>query len=287
MKIRVENLKFSYNQNQVLNIGSINFESGKIYGIVGKNGVGKTTFFKALTNIIVNYTGSVIIDDIDIKQDLSPLAGVGIVLDDMELYKHQTGMFNLKFFGGLRGGFNQEQAMRLASQLEIATAINNKVSTYSLGMYKKLILLISLMNDAQTLIFDEPFRGLDTKSVNWFKNYLLDLKSEGRTILISSHIQEDIESLSDIVLVMENGDFNHKFDMTSDAIQYIYTVEVSDKSAFIAILTENNINFDDQTKSIKFEAHQEHYLKLFNKAVSQGIEFYQIKKENKFVTLIK
>jgi ABC-2 type transport system ATP-binding protein len=154
-------------------------------------------------------------------------------------------------------------------------------------MNKKLILLISVMNDAQILIFDEPFRGLDAKSVHWFKNYLLDLKNQGRIILISSHIQEDIETLSDKVLVMSNGDFSNIFDLKNAVQNYIYHVEVNDKKAFANLLHTNEIRFEEQEKFIKFELDEANYKEIFKQTVAQGIEFYQIKKENKFVELIK
>ncbi len=287
MKIKVENLQFSFSMKKVLNISNIEFEQGKIYGIVGKNGVGKTTFFKALTNIITNYTGLVEIDGVDIKKNLQILSKVGIVLDDMELYKNHTGLFNLRYFGGLRGGFDETKALKLARELEIHESINKKVGEYSLGMYKKLILLISVMNNAEILIYDEPFRGLDTKSVTWFKNYFLDLKSQGRTILISSHIQEDIETLSDKVLVMSNGDFNDVFDLKNVEQKYIYRVEVNDKNAFKNLLHKNEIRLEEQEKFIKFELDEANYKEIFKQAVVQGVEFQQIKKENKFIELIK
>lgn len=287
MKIKIENLQFSYSNKKVLNVSNIEFETGKIYGIVGKNGVGKTTFFKALTNIITNYTGLVEIDGFDIKQNLQILSKVGIVLDDMELYKNHTGLFNLRYFGGLRGGYDETQALKLARELEIYESINKKVSTYSLGMNKKLILLISVMNDAQILIFDEPFRGLDANSVNWFRNYMLNLKNQGKILLISSHIQEDIETLSDKVLVMSNGDFGDTFDLKNEAQNYIYRVEVNDKNAFINLLHKNEIQFKEQEKFIKFELNEAIYKEVFKQSVALGIEFYQIKKENKFVDLLK
>lgn len=287
MKIKVENLQFSYQNKKVLNISKIDFEQGKIYGIVGKNGAGKTTFFKALTNIIVNYKGVVEIDGASIKNNFQSLSKVGIVLDDLELYKSHTGLFNLRYFGGLRGGFDERQAIKLADELEIADSLDKKVSSYSLGMHKKLILLISIMNDAQILIFDEPFRGLDAKSVNWFKNYLIDLKNQGRTILISSHIQDDIESLSDKVLVLSNGDFNGVFDLKNEAQNFIYRVEVSDQQAFIKLLEQNTILFEVQDKLIKFELGEAAYKTLFKQSVENGLEFSQIKKENKFAELIK
>lgn len=287
MKIRARNLQFSFGNKKVLNVSNIEFEQGKIYGVVGKNGVGKTTFFKALTNIITNYTGLVEIDGQNIKKNLQTLSQVGIVLDDMELYKNHTGLFNLRYFGGLRGGFDEAQALKLARELEIDDSINKKVSDYSLGMNKKLILLISVMNDANILIFDEPFRGLDEKSVNWFKNYLLDLRNQGRTILISSHIQEDIETLSDKVLVMSSGDFSEVFDMKNTNQNYIYRIEVNDKTAFANLLLKNTISFEEHEKFIKFELDNVNYKEVFKQAVTQGIEFYQIKKENKFVELLK
>lgn len=287
MKIKVKNVQFSYGAKKVLNISNIEFEAGKIYGIVGKNGVGKTTFFKVLTNIITNYTGLVEMDEVDIKKNLKVLSKVGIVLDDMELYKNQTGLFNLRYFGGLRGGFDEVQALKLAHELEIGDSIHKKVSSYSLGMNKKLILLISVINDAQILIFDEPFLGLDTKSVSWFKDYLLDLKSKGRMILISSHVQEDIETLSDKVLVMEKGDFNNVFDLKNTVQNYIYRIEVNDKNAFTNLLHEYEIQFEEQEVFIKLELTEEKHKEIFKSAVAQEIEFYQIKKESKFIDLIK
>lgn len=287
MKIKVENLQFSYSIKKVLNVSNIEFEQGKIYGIVGKNGVGKTTFFKTLTNIITNYTGLVEIDGVDIKKDFKILSKVGIVLDDMELYKNHTGLFNLRYFGGLRGGFDETYALKLARELEIDDSINKKVGSYSLGMSKKLILLISIMNDAQILIFDEPFRGLDAKSVDWFKNYLLDLKNQGRIILISSHVQKDIETLSDKVLVLSNGDFSDSFDLKNAVQNYIYRVEVNDKTLFTNLLHKNKIQFEEHEKFIKFELDNENFKDVFKQSVAQEIEFYQIEKVNKFIELIK
>jgi len=287
MNIKVDNLQFAYSVFKVLNISSVEFEHGKVYGIVGRNGVGKTTFFKALTNIITNYSGSVLMDDVNIKNNLKALSKVGIVLDDMGLYKNQTGLFNLRYFGGLRGGFDEKRALQLAQELEIDDSLNKKVKNFSLGMNKKLILLISLMNDAEILIFDEPFRGLDIKSVNWFRNYLLDLKKQGRMILISSHVQDDIESLCDKVLVMNNGDFSDIFDLKNPAQNYVYRVEVSDKNLFTELLRSNQISFDEQEKFIKFELNETKYKELFKLAVAKDIEFLQIKKENKFIDLIK
>ena len=287
MKIQVANLQFAYGIKRVLNISNVEFNQGNIYAIVGKNGVGKTTFFKTLTNIITNYSGYVFINGENVKQNSQILSNVGIVLDDMELYKNRTGMFNLQYFGGLRGGFDERRAFELAKELEIDSALEQKVSQYSLGMNKKLILLISLMNDAKILIFDEPFRGLDAKSVEWFRDYLLNLKKENRMILISSHIQEDIEALADKVLVLMNGDFQSEFDLNDTSQVFIYNVEVNTEEMLIRLLEEYGVAYTKKGKLIEFAVPEASYKEIFRLAVANGIEFYQIKKESQFVKHVK
>ena len=288
MKVQVNNLNFSYGANQVLNISSTGFEEGNIYAIVGRNGVGKTTFFKAITNIVTNYTGQVFIDKVNVKDNLSILSQVGIVLDDMELYKSRTGLFNLRYFGGLRGGFDEAYAMQLATELEISDALSSKVSRYSLGMNKKLILLISLMSNANILVFDEPFRGLDLKTVEWFRNHLINMKNENRLILISSHVQEDIETLSDKVMILANGDFISEFDLRDKNQTLLYRVEVNNPSQFIHLLIESNTPYQQQGDSlVAFHATEEKYKSLFKLAVAKELEFYQIKKESLFTQHIK
>lgn len=287
MKINVENLDFSYGSKHVLNISKASFKQGEAYGIVGKNGVGKTTFFKCLVNIITNYNGSVLIDDMEVRSNLSVLKDVGIVLDDMSPYRDRTGMFNLRYFAGLRGEVSLDTIMQLAMDLEIANDLETKVSKYSLGMTKKLQLLISLMNNANILIFDEPFRGLDEKTVNWFREYLINQKQQGRTILISSHVKEDIESVADHVLVLENGDFVASYDLTDTTQNYLYFVEVSNTELFTSILTDMGISATTTGKLLQFTAGEELYRQIFKQAVANDIEFFQVKKEVPFSKFVR
>ena len=287
MKIQISNLDFSYSARRLLQVSNIAFEQGKAYGIVGKNGVGKTTFFKCLVNIITNYRGSVLINGLEVRSNLHVLGNVGIVLDDMNLYRSRTGMFNLKYFAGLRGGAPLSNIVKLAEELEIADALETKVSKYSLGMTKKLQLLISLMNDAEILIFDEPFRGLDAKSVDWFRNYLVQKKRQGHTILISSHVQEDIESIADHVFVLENGDFSATFDLNDRRQEFSYSVEVSDTDQLRRLLEDADISARMAGKFLQFAATEEQYREVFKQAVAQGIEFDQVKKEVQFARFVR
>lgn len=287
MKIQVNNLNFGYKNLAVLNINDATFEKGKAYGIVGKNGVGKTTFFKCLVNIITNYKGQVLIDGQDVRNNPQLLGKVGIVLDDMSLYKNRTGLFNLRYFIGLRGTFDEEKVMSLARELEIVDFLSYKVSKYSLGMVKKLHLLISLVDNAEILIFDEPFRGLDEQSVGWFRNYLLKLKNQGKTILISSHVQDDIEAISDVALLLEKGDFVREFDLNDASQEFQYMVVVNDIGEAVTILNALNMPYQQEEQKIYFTAFEDEYRVFFKKAIEQGIEFDQIKKELLINKLVK
>lgn len=287
MKISVENLTFAYGARGGLGGVSAEFESGKIYGIVGNNGVGKTTFFKTLTNIITNYAGTVTFDETNVRENPTVLAKTGILLDDIELYKSYTGWFNLRYFGGLRGEFDEETAQQLAEQLNIAENLNQRVSSYSLGMGKKLLLLISLMNDADVLIFDEPFRGIDAKSVAWFRNYLLNLKKKGKLILVSSHVQEDIETLCDEVYVLSNGKFTDSFDLTDSAQILIYKVAVNQPEILVEILSDKAISNTVSDQTVKFESTVENFQSIFKAAAARDIVFDEIKKESKFAEFVK
>ncbi|MFC4651833.1 ATP-binding cassette domain-containing protein [Lactococcus nasutitermitis] len=288
MQIKIENLTFSYKSKAVLSIHESEFDSGKIYGIVGKNGVGKTTFFKTLTNIITNYSGRISFDEQEVKKNPNLLTKVGIMLDDMELYKSYTGLFNLRYFGGLRGGFDEARALEIAAKLDLTTEqLMGKVSRYSLGMKKKLILLISIMNDAEILIFDEPFRGIDAKSVEWMRSYLLDLKQKGKLILISSHVQEDIESVCDQVYLLAGGDFKASFDLRDTKQLLTYTVVVNEPEKLKTYLTDAGLEPVVTGNNVKFDSTIEDFQKTFRHAVEHGVDFDSIKKESKFADIIK
>jgi ABC-2 type transport system ATP-binding protein len=286
MKIEVKEVKFAYGDRPVLAIDQGSFEAGKIYGIVGKNGAGKTTFFKALTNILTNYRGLISYDGVTVKQNPEVLTKVGITLDDMELYKSYSGRFNIRYFGGLRGGFDEEKANAMAESLGIKEVLDQKVSQYSLGMSKKLILLISLMNDAEILIFDEPFRGIDAASVNFLRQYLLNLKAQGKLILISSHVQEDIESLCDEVRVLSEGNFAASYDLKDNSQTLLYTIAVSDVPAMVKILTARNISAMTKENLLRFDSTAAHFQEIFKEAVAMDIVFNEIKKESKFAGFV-
>ncbi|MCM1598411.1 MULTISPECIES: ABC transporter ATP-binding protein [Latilactobacillus] len=239
MQIEINNLVVTYKNNVALDLKNLTIPNGGAYGIVGHNGAGKTTLFKSLTNIITNYSGEIQIDGQNVRDNPAILNRVGIVLDGMSVYMNQTGWFNLAYFSGLRGEFNREQARTLAAEIGIEAVLNQKVKTYSYGMKKKLILLIALLHQPELLILDEPFRGLDLDTVQWFKTYLQKLISEGSmTLLISSHVQSDIEMFCQSVFVIDHGQLRETIDLATESDKKLRVVDTTDNVKVQAILTE-------------------------------------------------
>lgn len=248
MQIEVKDLTVSYHNKVALDLTELVIPGGGAYGLVGHNGAGKTTLFKSLTNIIVNYGGSIKMDGQDVRQHPEILGRVGIVLDGMSVYINQTGWFNLAYFSGLRGEFNRSAAQQLATELGIDDVLDQKVKTYSYGMKKKLILLIALLHQPDLLILDEPFRGLDLESVNWFKAYLKKLIADDKmTLLISSHVQSDIEALCQQVFVIDQGLLKETIDLTKESDQQRRVLNTTDNQRVQSLLTELDYPYETMT----------------------------------------
>ena len=254
MEIKIKDLIMRYGRAEVLNIPSLEFEKGISYGLVGHNGAGKTTLFKCITNIITTYQGEISINNELVKEQNELLLNVGIVLDGMSVYTNRTGWFNIEYFSGLRGTFDEEKAKNLARELDLYSVLDQKVKNYSYGMQKKLILLIALMHTPEILILDEPFRGLDIDTVKWFKGYLKQLTKQGLTLLISSHVQNDLETLCDVVYVIDRGRVCETIDMKAEKEKMVRLINTTNNERFIALLDAANYYYQvDDEGSIKID----------------------------------
>lgn len=242
--IEISNVTASYGKVEALNIRNLQFEDGVAYGVVGPNGAGKTTLFKTITNIITNYNGIITIDNVDVRQHNEVLVNVGLVLDGLSVYKSRTGWFNIRYFGGLRGGFDEMAARELAQELDIYGVLTKPVKTYSYGMQKKLILLIAVLSSPKVLILDEPFRGLDAETVKWFKKYLKKMKENGMMLIVSSHVQNDLEELCSRVFVIDRGRIVKEIDLVAEEQKMNRYVDTTNNQRFTEILTELGLQFE-------------------------------------------
>lgn len=279
MEIKIKDLIMRYGRAEVLNIPSLSFEKGVSYGLVGHNGAGKTTLFKCITNIIASYQGEIYIDNSLVKQHNELLLNVGIVLDGMSVYSSRTGWFNIQYFSGLRGTFDEEKAKNLARELDLYSVLDQKVKNYSYGMQKKLILLIALMHTPEILILDEPFRGLDIDTVKWFKGYLKQLTSQGLTLLISSHVQNDLEALCDMVYVIDRGRISETIDMNEEKAKLIRLINTTNNERLIEILEEVNYYYQlDDLGGLKVDISDERWSGVKALLAEEAIDILELSK---------
>lgn len=281
MEVKVSHVVKRYGVLEVLNIDELTFEAGKAYGVIGPNGAGKSTLFKCITNIIGDYQGQVSIGGVFVKEDNSILSNVGIVLDGISVYKDRTGWFNIEYFSSLRGNFDAQKAEKLAIELEISEYLHSKVKTYSYGMVKKLILLIALLHDPKILILDEPFRGLDNETVTWFKFYLKQMTQKGMTLIISSHVRNDIESLCQEVYILKKGRLDRHIDLSDISQKMVRDVETTNQEALIVILESFNYYYQVlETGIIRLNIQDERWLNVKKTLTEQHVEITELAKVN-------
>ena len=247
-EIIINNLKKLYKKNLVLNIPYMKIKSGISVGIFGANGSGKSTLIKCITGLLP-YDGEIFIDGKDIAKTPSLLASVGILIEEPALYKDITGRKNIKYFCS-----DTTNMTEYAKILDIETILDKKVSSYSLGMKQKLAILLACVKGKNLILLDEPFNGLDIISVEKAIDLLNICRSNGATILITSHQLEVSQKAIDEYYLLKNTEiFNCTAPKPTGGDKF--QIEFFEKdSAVLAskLLQENNYQckYEDYTVKI-------------------------------------
>ena len=203
--ICVNNGTKSFKNQEVLSNINIVFESGKIYGIVGYNGSGKSVLLKCICGFLTLDSGEIEINGKKLKKDIDMIQDAGVIIEEPAFLKEYSGKRNLEFLYSIRNKLNPEvisKAMRLVGLDENS---KKKVKNYSLGMKQRLAIAQAIMENPKILLLDEPMNGLDKNGVQYRRELLLDLKKQDKTIVLVSHNQEDIRVLCDELYEIENG----------------------------------------------------------------------------------
>lgn len=202
--IKIENITKKFKENTVLNNVSINFEKGKIHGLIGRNGSGKTVLMKCICGFIPVTSGSITVRNKVICKNNVP-ENIGLIIETPGFLPNYSGYRNLKFLADISGKANKNAIIRSIESVGLDPHSKKHVGKYSLGMRQRLGLAQAIMEDPDLLILDEPMNGLDKDGVKDMRDYLLKLKEQGKTMLIASHSAEDIEILCDTVCEMDKG----------------------------------------------------------------------------------
>lgn len=194
--IEIQNLDKSFGSHQVLHNINIRFEQGHVYGIAGENGAGKTTLFRCIAGL-EEYSGS-------ISSDLQPLKNhLGLLLTEPFFFDKITGREYLQLLCNARG----VAVSNLDERNIFDLPLNQYAGTYSTGMKKKLALTAILLQQNQYFILDEPYNGVDIQSNLVITEIIHQLKSLGKTVLLSSHIFSTLSETCDEIHLLRNGQF--------------------------------------------------------------------------------
>lgn len=205
MEIIVKDLSKKFKKVTVLENINMKFESGKIYGIVGRNGSGKSVFLKILCSFYKPTTGEVLYNNVNYNSNNSFPPSVRALIEKPTFFPDLTGYENLKLLASIQNKIGNEEINKTLELVNLTTEKDKKYSEYSLGTKQKLAIAQVLMESPDVMIFDELFNGIEESTVEKIRNILLELKSQNKLIIVTSHIKEDIDVLSDEVYKFDNG----------------------------------------------------------------------------------
>ncbi len=203
--IEVKKVVKHWGNNTVLNSVDLTAESSEIIGIIGHNGSGKTVLMKCICGFITPDSGEITVSGKRIGKDIDIPKNIGLIIETPGFLLNFSGFSNLWQLARIRGKISKDDVRAVMKKVGLDPNEKKHVGKYSLGMRQRLGLAQAIMENPDLLILDEPMNGLDKDGVKDMRQYLLDLKSQGKTILIASHSAEDIDVLCDTVCEMDKG----------------------------------------------------------------------------------
>ena len=203
--IEVKELCKSFGQEQVLKNVNLTLETGKIHGIIGRNGSGKTVLMKCICGFLRPTSGQATVFGKVIGKDCDFAHDTGMLIETPGFLPHETGLHNLMWLARLGQGASKQRVQELISLVGLDPKLRKPVSQYSLGMRQRLGIAQALLDNPALLILDEPMNGLDKQGVRSIRDLLLSLKEQGKTIILASHFAQDIDELCDTVCEMDQG----------------------------------------------------------------------------------
>ena len=204
--IRLENVCFAYEKEIALRYVNLHIKKGDSVVIQGPNGCGKSVFFKTLCGYSLLTEGHVIYRGKIIGKEQDFIDDAGIVIEEPEFINSLSGLENLKILAEIQKKISEVEIIEVLKQFDLYEDRNKKVGKYSVGMKQKLRLAQAVMEKPQVLILDEPMNGLDKKSVKKVEDILKAFVENGGTLLMTSHIEQQVEACCKIVYEIDGGE---------------------------------------------------------------------------------
>jgi len=203
--IILDQVSKKFGKEEILKPLDLELDKGKVYGIVGNNGSGKTVLMKCICGFLPVTCGTVSVNGKKIGKDIDFPESLGIIIETPGFLNHLSGYKNLSILADLKHYLSKEDILEALNKVGLDPKMKKTVGKYSLGMRQRLGIAQAIMEDPELLILDEPFNGLDKNGVADIRSLLLELKQKKKTILLASHNREDIQILCDHVCEMDDG----------------------------------------------------------------------------------
>ena len=272
--LSVNNISKSFGRHKVLDGVSLNIETPGIVALVGPNGSGKSTFLDIIANILNEDSGTVEILGKSNK-DISVYNDYSYMIDNTVLYEHLTGLDHLKFICETHK-LNKDAIRKGVELMGIKHFINKKVGEYSLGMKQQLLFTMSILNEPDFLVLDEPFNGLDPSTIIKVRKIILDFVRQGKTILLSSHNLAEVDEMTSHIVFLKDGKF-----IEEDISKYqedIYYFKVKNPNEIVDKLDDDKITLKEDEIIVSTENYNLN--EIINK-INDIDEIIDIRKEVK------
>lgn len=203
----LDNVHKSIKNKEIVKGITFSINEGEVLGFLGPNGAGKSTTLRMIVGLSSPTSGKILIDGYSITKDyVKAMSKVGCIIEGPDMYNYLSGLENLKMLASMNKNITNEDITRIIELVGMQNRINEKVSTYSLGMKQRLGLAQSLIHKPKLLILDEPTNGLDPSGINEFRHIIKDLaKKENIAVLVSSHLISEVELMCDTVAIIKSG----------------------------------------------------------------------------------
>lgn len=203
--ISLQSVSKDFGQERVLHSVTREFAAGKIHGIIGNNGSGKTVLMKCICGFLLPTEGTVIVSGKRVGKDVDFPPDLGLIIETPGFLPQLSGLKNLEILASLNNKIGLEEVAAAIRRVGLDPLLKKPVGKYSLGMRQRLGIAQAIMEDPSLLILDEPLNGLDKHGVAEMRTLIKGLRRSGKTILLASHNQYDIDELCDTVCEMDAG----------------------------------------------------------------------------------
>ncbi len=208
--IQVQGLSKSFGEVKAVQNVSFSASDGQITGLLGPNGAGKSTTLRMLYTLLKPESGTAKVDGFDVRQ--SPLEvqrRIGVLADARGLYPRLTTRENIRYYGrlhGLEGDTLEKQINSLLTLLDMQSIANRKTGGFSTGEKLKVAIARTLVHDPKNVLLDEPTNGLDVMSTRAMRQFIQRLRDEGKCVLFTSHIMQEVAALCDQIVIISHGE---------------------------------------------------------------------------------